>query len=41
MEDVCILYNVIEIFLMKKNNQDITMKAVWPFQSLNGIDIIM
>jgi hypothetical protein len=31
MEDVCIIYNVIEIFLYKKNNQDKNRSLKGPF----------
>jgi hypothetical protein len=26
---------------MKKNNQDIKRRALWPFEALNGIDTII
>ncbi len=41
MDGACILYNVIEIFWPKKNNQDKNMKALWPFQAPNGIGTIV
>jgi hypothetical protein len=44
MEDICILSNVIEIFLTKKsqkNDQGRKMRAFYLLQALNGIGIIM
>jgi hypothetical protein len=36
MEDVYILYNIIEFFY-KKSNQNKNSKGFWPFEILNGI----
>jgi hypothetical protein len=41
MEEVCILYDVIETFLMKKSDQGRKMRAFCPLQALNDIGIIM
>jgi hypothetical protein len=41
MEDVCNLCNVIEIFLLKKNNQNKNKKALLSFQTPNNIGTIV
>jgi hypothetical protein len=41
MEDVCILCNLIEIFLQKKLTKTKKRRAFWPFEIPNGIGTIM
>jgi hypothetical protein len=41
MKDAYILCNAIQILLMKENNKDIKMKALYPFEASNGIDTIL
>jgi hypothetical protein len=41
MKDACILCNIIENVLIKKNNQDRKKEPLWPFGAPNGISTIL